>query len=93
MADQERSGSQIEQLLKDMTPDDFERLKALLDGASPALVNITSITGDVVGSAVGSGASVTARDIILERSSQSQFREVCTSRNLADSRSPVLSSK
>jgi hypothetical protein len=52
-------------LLKDMSPADVEQVaKALIGLGAGTPVSITSIAGDVVNSAVGPGATLSARDLL-----------------------------
>lgn len=65
MNDSEENPEAIARLLKDMTPADVERVaKALIGMGAGAPVSITSISGDVVNSAVGPGATLSAGDLL-----------------------------
>jgi len=101
MSSREDKPDDIEQLLKGLSPENYARVKALLDNASKqsSPVSITSIGGSAIGCAIGSGASLSARDVVttvVEGASPvdeaqrvgARFEREMAARNLADGTSP-----
>src|SRR5947208_262450 len=73
MSDSGENPEAIARLLKDMTPADVERVaRALLGMGGGTGVSITSVTGDVVNSAVGTGATLSARDLLTMLGTQAR---------------------
>lgn len=65
MNDSGESPEAIARQLKEMTPADVERVaKALLGMGGGTGVSFTSVNGDVVNSAIGTGATLSARDLL-----------------------------